>query len=279
MPAKINDVPSLFPDDLKEYMDSAPEGSYTLLDVRQPVEYEEAHLPGAKLVPLPVLANSLKEIDAGKPVIVYCAVGGRSRMAAQLLINQGFEDVKQLMGGLNAWEEPTASGPVEFHLQFIRGGESVEEIIRIALHMEVGLKRFHEISLGNAEDEALSRLLKGLVAAEESHAHKLRVLLEETGDTSASGADAALPEGVMEGGIDIHEFMEQNESFLKTVRGYLDIAMMVETQALDLYLRMAQTNLNENARTVLLRIAEEEKAHLSLLGRYLDENARSWPER
>ncbi len=47
------------------------EGSYTLLDVRQPGEYEREHLPGAKLVPLPNLADSLKELDPQKPVIVY----------------------------------------------------------------------------------------------------------------------------------------------------------------------------------------------------------------
>ncbi len=47
------------------------EGTYTLLDVRQPGEYERKHIPGAKLIPLPELKDSLQQLDPGKPVIVY----------------------------------------------------------------------------------------------------------------------------------------------------------------------------------------------------------------
>jgi rhodanese-related sulfurtransferase len=43
----------------------------TLLDVRQPSEYEQSHIPGATLIPLPELSNRLGEIDPEKPVLVY----------------------------------------------------------------------------------------------------------------------------------------------------------------------------------------------------------------
>ncbi len=55
----------------KKFMAEHPEGSYTLLDVRQPSEYEQEHLPGAKLIPLAQLGDSLAEIDKDKPVIAY----------------------------------------------------------------------------------------------------------------------------------------------------------------------------------------------------------------
>ena len=64
-------VESIEPDEAREFMARHPEGSYTLLDVRQSGEYEQEHLPGAKLVPLPNLADSLKELDPRKPIIVY----------------------------------------------------------------------------------------------------------------------------------------------------------------------------------------------------------------
>jgi rhodanese-related sulfurtransferase len=64
-------VQSIDPDEAREFMARHPEGSYTLLDVRQPGEYEKEHLPGAKLVSLPNLADSLKELDPQKPIIVY----------------------------------------------------------------------------------------------------------------------------------------------------------------------------------------------------------------
>ena len=47
------------------------EGTYTLLDVRQPTEYEQARIPGSKLIPLPELGDRIGEIDREKPVIVY----------------------------------------------------------------------------------------------------------------------------------------------------------------------------------------------------------------
>lgn len=53
------------------FIESQPEGTYTLLDVRQPGEYEKAHIPGSKLIPLPQLLNRMAELDPEKPVIVY----------------------------------------------------------------------------------------------------------------------------------------------------------------------------------------------------------------
>ena len=56
---------------VKLFIETQPEGTYTLLDVRQPREYEKAHIPGSKLIPLPQLLNRVAELDPGKPVIVY----------------------------------------------------------------------------------------------------------------------------------------------------------------------------------------------------------------
>jgi rhodanese-related sulfurtransferase len=56
----------------KAWMEARPEGSYTVLDVRQPEEYEQiGHLPGAVLIPLPELPDRLAELDRGKPVLAY----------------------------------------------------------------------------------------------------------------------------------------------------------------------------------------------------------------
>ena len=53
------------------FIDSNREGSYTLLDVRQPSEYENTRIPGSKLIPLPNLDDRLNELDPRKPVIAY----------------------------------------------------------------------------------------------------------------------------------------------------------------------------------------------------------------
>ena len=56
---------------LQTFIDSNEEGSFTLLDVRQPSEYENARIPGSKLLPLPSLDDRLNELDPLKPVIAY----------------------------------------------------------------------------------------------------------------------------------------------------------------------------------------------------------------
>jgi rhodanese-related sulfurtransferase len=64
-------VKAIEPEEAKALMAGWPEGSYTLLDVRQPSEYEKEHLPGARLMPMADLPGSLKELDPDRPVIVY----------------------------------------------------------------------------------------------------------------------------------------------------------------------------------------------------------------
>jgi len=64
-------VGSMDTEEAKAYMSRHREGTFTVLDVRQPGEYAKARIPGAKLVPLPELSTRLAELDPDKPTIVY----------------------------------------------------------------------------------------------------------------------------------------------------------------------------------------------------------------
>lgn len=77
-----------------------------ILDVRTEGEYAGGHLERAKLIPVQGLAGRLSELPADKktPILVYCAVGGRSAAAAGLLKAKGYEAVHDLSGGINAWQ-------------------------------------------------------------------------------------------------------------------------------------------------------------------------------
>jgi len=55
----------------REWLEEKPPGTYTLLDVREPAEYEQGHIPGATLIPLSELPDRLSEIDSQKPVLAY----------------------------------------------------------------------------------------------------------------------------------------------------------------------------------------------------------------
>jgi len=106
----------------KDYLNRTAGDAFTLLDVRQPGEYEAEHLPGAKLIPLPELGARLAELDADKPTMVYCAIGGRSRIAAQVLAAKGFREVMNLSGGIKAWNSQKAVGPEDQGLSLFSGG-------------------------------------------------------------------------------------------------------------------------------------------------------------
>jgi len=64
-------VKSITPEEARIFMSDHKEGEYTLLDVRQPKEYEKSRIPGAKIIPLPGLADRFEELESKKPVIVY----------------------------------------------------------------------------------------------------------------------------------------------------------------------------------------------------------------
>ena len=58
-------------DEVRQKLEAAGPGDFTLLDVREPAEYEKGHLPGAVHIPLSGLADSLGEIDRSKPIVTY----------------------------------------------------------------------------------------------------------------------------------------------------------------------------------------------------------------
>ncbi len=64
-------VQSMNSEDAKEFMTAKAQDEFTLLDVRQPSEYEKNHIPGAKLIPIGELDKRLDEIDPSKPVLTY----------------------------------------------------------------------------------------------------------------------------------------------------------------------------------------------------------------
>lgn len=86
-----------------EARDYAADREVQWLDVRERWEFDIAHLPGARLVPLMTLPGRAGELNRQLPVIVYCHHGVRSRMAANWLEQNGFEAVINLTGGIDAW--------------------------------------------------------------------------------------------------------------------------------------------------------------------------------
>lgn len=77
--------------------------TFRLIDVREPHEYQYCRIPGAELKPLGQIAQWWTELDPQEEIIMQCHHGMRSQRACMLLAGQGFTNVKNLAGGIDAW--------------------------------------------------------------------------------------------------------------------------------------------------------------------------------
>ena len=85
-----------------------------MLDVRQPEEWNELHIPEATLIPLGELSTRLSEVPKDQEIVVYCRSGNRSKEGADILTKAGFTNVVSMAGGINQWSAagyPTVTGP------------------------------------------------------------------------------------------------------------------------------------------------------------------------
>ena len=85
---------------------------FTLLDIREKWENDLVTIEGSQFVTMEEVPSKLSEFEQDKPMVIYCHTGVRSAAAAAYLLNQGFLDVKSMVGGIHAWAlqvDPTLS--------------------------------------------------------------------------------------------------------------------------------------------------------------------------
>ena len=87
--------------DVRTFAAAHADGAF-VIDVREPQEYAEGHVPGAMLIPLASLPHHVGQIPAGQPVYIICASGNRSWTAARFLAGRGI-DATSVMGGTGDW--------------------------------------------------------------------------------------------------------------------------------------------------------------------------------
>ena len=96
-------MPVITAKELKAKMDRKEK--FTLIDVREPNEFQINRIPGAKLIPLGNVAEHVHELDSADEIIVNCHFCGRSAKAVEFLQKMGFKKVKNLTGGIDAWSQ------------------------------------------------------------------------------------------------------------------------------------------------------------------------------
>jgi sulfur-carrier protein adenylyltransferase/sulfurtransferase len=157
-------------------------------------------------------------------------------------------------------------------MSFMRGDETIEEIIVLAYGMEEGLRSFYTVVSERADDPDVADLAARLSKIEDRHKERLFSLYLNMHSSIASreAFESDIVAGIMEGGFTTEEFLEQNREAMTTAPDLLNIAMMLEAQALDLYMRYSEKIEDEPGKSILYDLAEEEKGHLTSLGRLMD---------
>lgn len=91
-------------EELRKKLDDKEE--FVFIDVREPYEYDQFNL-GAKLIPLASLPLAIEELNEykDKEIVIHCRSGARSGNAKQYLASLGFQNVRNLLGGVLRWQE------------------------------------------------------------------------------------------------------------------------------------------------------------------------------
>ena len=194
-------------------------------------------------------------------------------MAAQLLSGQGFNKIINVAGGFNAWTSNVAFLGEEKGLALFDGVASVESALAVAYSLEAGLKAFYESMAVEVDDDSARQLFQQLSQIEVKHQERiLEQFTELTGKPASreSFESQQVPE-VLEGGMTTEEYANLLMPSYDTVAEIIELAMSIEAQALDLYLRASEKAQDEGGRKALMQIANEEKTHLARLGELMEE--------
>ncbi len=269
-------VKSFNANEAKAFLNNKGGTAVTLLDVRQPEEYKTSHIPGAKLIPVGDIGDRIDELDADKPTLVYCAIGGRSRVASQMLAGKGFKEVYNLSGGIKAWNSEVAFGPQDQGIDLFSGDESPEAMLLVAYSLEEGLRDFYLSMAKKTKEENARKLFDMLAEIEIKHQDRI---FNEYIDISGAGItreefSAKVVSPAMEGGLTTDEYLDRYQPDLENVTEVISMAMAIEAQALDLYQRASERATSEKSREVLLKIADEERSHIQQLGELFKEDLK-----
>jgi len=200
--------------------------------------------------------------------MVYCAIGGRSRIAAQVLAAKGFREVMNLSGGIKAWNSQKAVGPEDQGLSLFSGRESPEETLLTAYSLEEGLREFYLSMAGRVKADNARRLFAKLATIEVKHQDRIFNEYRRLSGAAVSREEFArnVVAPAMEGGLTTQDYLERYQPDLEVPEEVISLAMAIEAQALDLYQRAADRAGAGESGAVLSQIANEERAHLEQLG-------------
>lgn len=262
------DITDISAEQLKAFIDSHDERDYAIIDVRQPEEYYDSHIPGAKLVPYPTLGTNLDSLPRNVDLIFACRSGARSRAAAALVADASgsLGKIYNLAGGILAWDGKTLQDFPQ--VQVLGNKNDFEDMLLTAMDLEKGAWNFYKSILEKFPKEPYSDAIEYLSLAEADHAETLyRILTKRKEDLPEFDALFYGMKGdILEGGVELKDALKRLDK-VKTGQPLmiLDMALDIEYSAFDLYRSGADLVDDPEIKRILYGIANGEKQHMKKL--------------
>ena len=264
----------LWPEELEGLLKESREEAYTLVDVREPDEYEAEHMPGSISIPALELGARVHELDPERKTVFICARGAKS-LATAIIYEQKVNPPGgsyNLMGGIDAWAGRLAYGLPRIRLIGLH--DDLPRMLVAAMDLEKGAFRFYQRLEKLMPKDGPVALVRRLAATEVSHMNllysRLRRLDPQAPDSVAF--ISALPGSLSEGGEALTKMlqaMEEGELFWPSL---FEVALEVEMATYELY-RGLGMRLGKEAGEPFFALAAAEKEHIRLILAELDERS------
>jgi len=265
-------------EEFRKYIDTQQENDYMLIDVRQPDEYAQAHIPGSTLIPLTELESRLVDFPSNMDVVFYCRSGARSKAASVMAIGSAvpLKKIYNLMGGIMAWDGKTMAGFRRVKV-FDNMKEPAQMLLK-SMDLEKGAQRFYSYVVEKYAGRSFVHMMVPLVKAERIHAQSIYQYWEKIAESPPPFDElfGKLSGDILESGEDLQSVIQRFESIEDNpCLALIELALNIEYSAYDLYRSMADRTDDDTLRSVFLSIAQVEKSHMQMLASAIDQCAHT----
>ena len=175
-------------------------------------------------------------------------------------------------GGFNGWKSETAFGKEDLGLELFTGRESPAETLVVAYSLEQGLGDFYQSMIPKVKNDEVKNLFQKLAEIEIKHKDRIFAeYLKMSGDSATREEfEKQTVEQAVEGGLTTQEYTNHFKPDWESAKDIIELAMSIEAQALDLYLRVADRIDDPQSKKALVQISTEEQMHLKQLGKLME---------
>jgi sulfur-carrier protein adenylyltransferase/sulfurtransferase len=175
-----------------------------------------------------------------------------------------------MAGGIDAWNGLVSGGAYDSGLAYFSRASRPEELISLSFALEEGNRVFYERVSQDMKDEEAASIFRSMGQAEERHKETLRELHARVSGRSGNPAppEGMVAGGLLEGGAPLEETLAWAKG--KPPEEILELAIAMEANALDRYIKMGRAVADERSREVFLALSREEQEHLERMTALLD---------